>query len=330
MSKKEDRGFSKDLKFLILDNLKRGEGYVSGEELAHRLKITRQSLWKHISKLQEKGYEIVAVPHLGYRLISSPDKLYPWEIACGLQTKFIGRRIYHFEETSSTQDIAWRLGLKNLGEGTLVVSERQKKGRGRLYREWFSPYGGIYFSLILKPDFILINEIPQIALLASLGCVYGIKEATGLQCSLKWPNDILIAEKKVGGILCELSAEQDRINFIILGVGINVNTRVLPSQATSLFLSTKRKFCRILILQRVLEQIEILYDRAKNKGFSSILEEWEKFSFLWGKRIKVNILDRKIEGEAVGIDSKGYLLLRIDSGSVEKVSAGDVLKVDSP
>lgn len=316
-----------DINYSVLETLKSTSDYISGEELAQRLRISRQALWKHISKLSERGYKISAVPHLGYRLISIPDKLYPWEIKENLPTKYMGKIIYHYNNVDSTQEIAWQLGLNGLPEGTVVIAETQKKGRGRLKRTWFSPPGGIYLSLILKPSFILINEIPRITILAGLACIYAIKKATKIECSLKWPNDIFLGEKKLGGILSEINAEQDKVNFVVLGIGINVNTKDLPPEATSLFLYTQRRFLRREIVKHLLEEMEALYEKARKEGFDSILKQWQNFCCLWNKKIKVKILNRQISGIAVGIDRNGYLLVKKENQDIELISAGDVTKI---
>lgn len=322
--------FSSQPKYLILEELKRQTHYVSGEDLASKLNITRQALWKHITTLQQKGYQIVAVPHLGYKLISCPDKLYPWEIQYNLNTKFIGRNIYHYEVTKSTQDIGWQLGLENQPQGTLVVSERQTKGRGRLRRNWISPKGGLYFSLLLKPAFITPNRISQITLLSGLSCIHAIKEKTEIECSLKWPNDILLNHKKVGGILCELNAESDRVNFVVVGIGINTNTsqKLLPPEASSLCIEKNSNINKVKLLKAILENIEKFYISLKNKGFPSIRQKWEESSFLWGKRVKVKTLSEEIEGQAEGIDEMGCLILRRNMAHIEKIFAGDVVKVE--
>lgn len=311
---------------LILETLKQSAGYVSGEEIAFKLKITRQGLWKHIAKLTRQGYKVSAVPHLGYKLVSVPDKLYPYEIQYRLNNKFIGKNIYYYEETVSTQNTAWELALDNSADGTLVVSESQAKGRGRLGRKWISAKGGIYFSLILRPKFIRLQDIPQITLLAAVSCIYGLKKTVDLEYSLKWPNDILLGDKKLGGILCEMDAEQDKVNFIVLGIGINANTRDLPAAAISLFQYTAKKFSRAQILRNILEQFETLYIRAEQESFSFVLKQWESLCRLWGERVRVNVLDREVEGVAVGIDKKGYLLLRKDNREIETIYSGDVFK----
>lgn len=338
---------SGDFKYVILEALKGQEGYLSGEDLAKKLGITRQALWKHIAKLQEKGYEIAAVPHLGYQLISCPDKLYPWEIQHKLSTKFMGKDIHHYEIIPSTQDIAVDLGVKGFPEGTLVVSERQTRGRGRLRRNWVSPYGGVYFSLLLRPDFISLEQVSCITLLAGLGCIYGIKRSINISGFLKWPNDIFLNGKKLGGILCEVDAEADRVNSVVVGIGINVNPvrdnggysvgdkisngvntlEKLPPYATSLFRETGKRVNRVELLKKILEEIERLYFLLEKEGFSLIRQEWQEFCFLRGERVRVKTLNREIEGEAAGIDEKGHLVLKTGAGRIEKISAGDVEKL---
>lgn len=319
-----------DLDYKILAALKGSKDYISGEDFGARFGISRQGLWKHINKLVDKGYEISAAPHLGYQLISSPDKLYPFEIQYGLNTKVIGKNIHYEESCGSTQDIAWVLAEQNCAHGTVVVSETQKKGRGRMRRRWVSSRGGLYFSIVLRPDFVLVNEIAGITLLLGLACLYGIKEVTGIECSLKWPNDLFLGNKKAAGILCEVSAEQDRVRFIAAGIGINVNTRDLPHGAVSLFLESKKKFNRVSVLQAILFQTERVYEKARRNGFSPIFKEWQKHCSLWGRRIQVKVMHKKIEAEAVGIDEQGYLILRRDNGLLEKICSGDVIKVNPP
>jgi len=315
---------------LIVEALKADPGgYISGEDLARKLKISRQALWKHISSLTERGYDITAVPHLGYKLISSPDKLYPEEIKSGLNTKFIGKQVYHYQSLDSTQDLVWKLGLEGQTEGLVVFAETQKKGKGRMQRKWISPSGGIYFSLLLRPKSFSLDEVSQISLVISLACVKAIKKATGIECQVKWPNDIVLAEKKLGGILCEINAETDRIHFLVVGVGININSKDLPLEAASLLLHAKQKFNRLDIAKAILEEIDSCYLKAQNQGFLDLLKEWSQLCSLWGRRLRVKILERAIEGEAQGIDERGYLLLRDNNGLLEKVSAGDIVKVNS-
>ena len=311
----------------ILDFLKRKQDYLSGDQISHRLGITRQALWKHIQELKNLGYDIVAVPHLGYRLISSPDRLFPYEATQGLDTKFIGKKIYYFDGVPSTMNIAMQLGIKGAPEGTLVVAEYQTKGRGRLGRSWFSPkYKGIYLSLLLKPK-ILPIDAPILTLLAAVSICEAVKAITGLDTQIKWPNDILIHHKKLGGILTELSAEMDEINFVIIGIGLNVNNdkKTLVSGATSLREQKKENINRINLMQEILRRIETNYLSFQERGAHPLIEKWREHSITLGKRIKVYSHKEHIEGEAIDIDMDGGLLVRKDSGVIEKVMAGDVV-----
>ena len=311
----------------ILDFLKRRPDYISGEELSSHLKISRQALWKHIQELKGIGYDIVAVPHLGYRLISSPDRLFPQEVNYQLNTKFIGKKIFYFEAVLSTMDIAMQLGIKGYPCGTVVLAETQTKGRGRLSRQWYSPkYKGIYLSLILRPK-IPPNHTPILTLMAAISIVEAIKETAGLDAKIKWPNDILLHNEKLGGILTELNAEMDMIRFVIVGIGLNVNNdrKALLANATSLKEQKKEDIDRVSLLKEMLRKIEANYAVFQEKGSLTIVEKWRQFSITLGKRVKIICQKGHLEGEAVDIDTDGGLLLRKDSGIVEKIMAGDVV-----
>lgn len=310
----------------ILDFLKRKQDYVSGDQISHRLGISRQALWKHIQELKDMGYDIVAVPHLGYRLISIPDRLFPFEVTQGLDTKFIGKKIYYFDGVSSTMSVAMQLGIKGTPEGTLVLAEYQTKGRGRLGRAWFSPkYRGIYLSLILKPK-TLPAQASMLTLLAAVSICEAIKEVIGLDAQIKWPNDILLYHKKLGGILTELNAEMDKVNFVIIGIGLNVNNdkKTLISGATSLREQKKENINRISLLQEILRKVETNYFLFQEKGTHPIIEKWREYNITLGKRVKIYCQKEHIEGQAIDIDIDGGLLVRKDSGVVERVVAGDV------
>jgi len=311
----------------IIDFLTKKQDYVSGEEISQRLGISRQALWKHIQELKELGYDIVAVPHLGYRLESSPDRLFPSQIRRHLSTKFIGKKIYYFDSVSSTMDIAVELGLKGLAEGTLILAEAQSKGRGRLGRVWLSPkYKGIYLSLILKPK-ILPNQASILTLLAAVSICEAIKEITGLDVQIKWPNDILIHGKKLGGILTELNAEMDEARFVVIGIGLNANNdaKSLIAGATSLKEQGKENINRIELLQELLLKIEENYALFQKKGSQPIIEKWRDYNITLGRRVAVFVHKEHIEGEAVDIDIDGGLLIRRDSGVTEKVMSGDIV-----
>jgi BirA family biotin operon repressor/biotin-[acetyl-CoA-carboxylase] ligase len=224
-------------------------------------------------------------------------------------------------------DVAYRLAEDNAPEGVVVFSEEQSHGRGRMGRVWVSPQGmGIYFSLILRPK-ILPLEAAKITLLAAVGTAIAIRKMSLLSPKILWPNDILINNRKVCGILIELSAELDRVKFLILGVGINVNTPkdVLPKGATSIREELGRKISRIEMAREVLRQIERYYFLFKQKKFSSIVREWKELSAILGSHIKVVLQGKTIEGQAQDINSHGALVVRLDNGFLEHIWAGDVV-----
>jgi len=311
----------------ILDYLDKQNDYLSGDQISKCLGISRQGLWKHIQELKDSGYEIVAVPHLGYRLESSPDRLFPFEVNRLLHTKFVGKKIYYHDYLASTMDLAMQLGMQNAPGGTLVLAESQTKGRGRLGRNWFSPkYKGIYLSLILRPK-ILPLASPILTLLSAVSICEAVKNITGLDVQIKWPNDILIHHKKISGILTEMNAELDKVNFVVIGIGLNVNNekKSLIAQASSLKEQLGQTVNRVVLLQELLRRLEENYFLLEDKGNQAIVNKWRNFNLSLGKRVKIYCQDKHIEGQAVDIDIDGSLLIRKDSGLVAKVSSGDVM-----
>ncbi|MCM8796482.1 MAG: biotin--[acetyl-CoA-carboxylase] ligase [Candidatus Omnitrophica bacterium] len=311
----------------ILDLLKRKTNYISGDFLAQRLGISRQALWKHIQDLKELGYDIVAVPHLGYRLQATPDRLFDCEVSRNLNTRILGRKIYYFESITSTMDAAMELGIKGAPEGSVVIAEAQTRGRGRLGRVWFSPkYKGIYFSVILRPKLAPAN-ISILTLLAAVSVVEAVKKIAGVDTEIKWPNDILLENKKLGGILTELNAEMDKVNFVIIGIGLNVNNdkRFLPSGAISLKEKSAQETSRIELLQEILRRLETNYFILGHKGSKAIIERWREYAITLHRRVKVYCQGQYIEGEVVNIDTDGGLLVRKDSGVIQKIFSGDLI-----
>lgn len=305
------------------------EGWVSGAKLAEELMISRVAVWKHIKALEADGYLIESRAARGYRLIAIPDLLLPFEIRRGLKTKFVGRRIFHYEEVSSTQEVAKRLATEGgEEEGALVVAESQTAGRGRRNRGWCSPRGGLYLSIILKPK-MPPSRAPLMALLAGLAIAKTIRKICGLKAELKWPNDILIRGKKVGGILIEIAAEADLISWIVVGIGLNANVRLsslspeLRMTATSLEEECKEKVSRVEILRKLLEEVEHLCQILKEEGAEAILKEWKSMTNIMGVPVRVTNGD-VIEGVAVDLDQEGALIIKTYEGKIRRVVAGDV------
>ncbi|MDD4899555.1 MAG: biotin--[acetyl-CoA-carboxylase] ligase [Candidatus Omnitrophica bacterium] len=311
----------------IIEILKSKSGYVSGEEISDHLRLSRQALWKHIQELRDSGYDIVAVPHLGYQLVQLPDRLFPQEIGSGLETKFIGKKIHYQEKVSSTMDLALNLGLQGASEGTVIVTESQSKGRGRLGRNWISPkYKGIYFSVILRPK-ISPLQASLLTILCAVGLCEAIKENAQIEPQIKWPNDLLINQKKIAGILTELNAEMDEVRFVNIGIGLNVNTekKALISSATSLKEELGKEVNRVELLKAILRRIETNYLLFRENRRKEIIEKWREYNTTLGKRVKILVRNQHLEGQAVDIDLDGALLVRKDSGVVQKISSGDII-----
>jgi len=303
--------------------------FVSGEQISHSLKVTRAAVWKHIEKLRQMGYEIDAVPHLGYRLRKTPDKLYPFEVLPSLKTVSIGRRILYYNELDSTNITACEFAKKSKGEGTVILAEKQNKGRGRLSRHWVSPAGkGIYMSVILRPD-MPTYQAPLITLMAAVSLTQAVRQACHIQAYIKWPNDIIAGGRKIAGILTEMEAEPDRIKFIILGIGINVNTPLgqLPKSAASISHISGKPVSRRDLLTAVLERLEYNYIWIKKCGFSDLRLAWKDMSATLGKRVRASCMRSVIEGIAYDIDMDGALNIQMDNGKTEKVIVGDLAEL---
>lgn len=313
----------------IIYFLKKSNNYISGEEISRSLEISRAGIWKYIQELRKEGYEIVAVPHLGYKLIASPDKLLPEEIQFNLRTKVLGRRIIYHQTVASTMEVAFKCGLEGVPEGTVVCAERQTKGRGRLGRSWASPKRkGIYASIILRPKLPPV-EVAKLTLLCAVAVTEAIINTTGVKALIKWPNDVLVSQKKLAGILTEMNAEMDQVKFVVVGIGINVNAVLsdLVKGATSLKMETEKQFSRVDILQEILRQIEEWYGRFKAQGFRSVASRWRELSVTLKRRVRIIDPSGYIEGEALDIDYDGGLLIRQDSGVIVKRMAGDVVQL---
>lgn len=312
----------------VLNFLRHNRGrFLSGEELSRRLKVSRSAVWKEMENLRVLGYEIEAKPHEGYRLIGIPDKMFGDEIACGLKTRWLGRRnLFAYQTLDSTNDAAARLGEESLEEGACVFAEFQKKGRGRLGRVWTAPRGeNILFSTLLRPK-LTPAEASKVTLMAAVSAVKAVRDMTGVVLGIKWPNDVVYRGKKVCGILTEMSAELDRVRYVVLGIGINVNSssRHLPPGAVSLKEICGRRLCRLELAGQILNRLEEDYTLLKEGRFEELVHEWENFSVLSGKRVTVNLLERKVQGVVSGVDKEGALWIRADNGLQERVLSGDV------
>jgi BirA family transcriptional regulator, biotin operon repressor / biotin---[acetyl-CoA-carboxylase] ligase len=319
----------KEQRELVLKSLQQ-EQHVSGEALGRKLNISRTAVWKHIKELRKRGYQIESSPKSGYTFIKSTTLLLPEEIKLDLNTKNMGQHVVHYDEVSSTQDIAAQLARSGAAEGTLVIAEMQKKGRGRKGRSWASlPSGGIYLSLILRPN-LMPSKVVQIPLIAGVAMTKAIRETVPLQTMIKWPNDILIGKKKVGGILTEMSSEIDGVNYVVLGIGLNVNMPAslfdedISDIATSLIDECRKYTSRVKLVQSFLREFELIYKKYLAFGFSSVRDEWKIFNHTIGSQVKITDSGTDIEGEAIDIDNDGFLVVRKENGDIRRIISGDV------
>ncbi len=311
----------------IVSFFKSRQGCFLSEETSATLGISKQALWEGIQELRRLGYDIVSVPHRGYQLISSPDRLYPVEIQSGLQTNAFGKRIVYLDQAVSTMDEALILGLEGADEGTLVVAEEQQRGRGRLGRSWNSPrYQGIYASLIVRPQ-VPCDAAAVLTLASAVAICEAVSGEAGVQCRIKWPNDIMAGSGKLGGILTEMKADKERVSFVTIGFGLNVNTpeKDLVEGAASLSGISGQAYSRSLLLQHILNRLERAYELFQQGRSAEIIQRGREFSETLGKRVRVDLARGQISGEAVDIDRDGGLLVRRESGIVEKVMSGDVV-----
>lgn len=306
--------------------------FLSGEALAQGEGVSRAAVWKAVTNLRKAGYKIPGSPRRGYRLLEPPDLLTPQEVEPHLRTKVMGRHGYHHcRELSSTNDRAKALAAEGCPEGTLVVAEAQTAGRGRLGRSWHSPLGsGLYFSLVLRPKFAP-QLAPRITLLGGVALCRAIRELTAVQAGIKWPNDVLVKQRKVGGILTEMEAEADAIHYLILGFGVNVNMESCDFppllKATSLMLETGMRQPRAQLLARILLEVETLWNRLLSNGFGPVAEAWREMSVTLGRLVGVEKEEETVVGRAQDIDEQGALLVTDQGGHLHRITYGEVLHV---
>lgn len=306
------------------------EDYVSGEQLSQKLGCSRTAVWKHIQTLRRQGYTFDAVPRLGYRLVSKPSRFDVAKFERLLQTRAFGRNLTYVEQTTSTQSIAHELMNAGSGEGTLVIAEQQSQGKGRMGRGWFSPAGkGLWFTLLLEPR-ISLQTASQLTYLCAIALCRTVKQQLGIHAVIKWPNDVLIDFKKVCGILLESSAEDDRLNYIAAGVGLNVNFEAddfpqeLADKVTSLKLAAGRTVDREQLLAGLLLELETLYALFLSKGFEPIRLLWETYSVTVREWLDIRTVRGTVSGKVIGMDVDGALLLELSNGERVRIFSGDV------
>ncbi|KXA88633.1 hypothetical protein AKJ39_02370 [candidate division MSBL1 archaeon SCGC-AAA259J03] len=307
----------------ILRNLKKSETFLSGEELAKPLGVSRISVWKHIQNLKKMGYEIESKRGEGYKLLEPPDKLLPPEIL-PLDTEIVGREIIHYEEVKSTN-----LKMREKSEeeeGLIILAERQTEGKGRLGRNWKSPKGGIWMSVLLKPNIPPV-ETPLLTMISSTSVFESLQEI-GIEGSIKWPNDVLVDGEKICGILTEMDAEMGALNYVIIGIGLNVNfdKNELPDTgATTVQSILEEKVDRKALTGSIITNLDKWYRKLKKNSKEEILDSWRANSHNLGRKVDVEMVTgESFTGTAVDFTDTGGLVVKGENGSERTFLSGDV------
>jgi len=325
----DNPGLVKVLKFLQTHNTE----YLSGQDLSDVLRISRVAIWKHIKKIQELGYVVESKQKLGYKLISNSNLLLPWEITNGLKTKTIGQQAYYFDSLESTQNQALKMADDPTNNGSVIIAEKQTGGKGRSGRKWISPKGGIWLSLILYPKFdISITTLFPIA--SSLALSKSIEQVFKISPELKWPNDLTIKSKKIAGMLVDVSLESNKIEKLVLGVGINFDVDVksiekklknTPNFYGVASLGDYKKDVKApYFVQVFFIELEKIYESLNKKDIKKIISEWTKRSSTIGKEVEIETVNGKIKGKAMKIDDDGSLVVN-SNNKITKIIAGDVI-----
>ena len=313
----------------ILNELKYAKDYVSGEYLSSALNVSRTSIWKHIKSLKSKGYVIDGISNKGYKLISSPDSLNAVEISPLIKTIKIGKNIVHYDNIDSTNIKAKELAKNGADDGTIVISEEQSLGSGRLNRIWKSPKGGIWFTIILKPNIPPI-EAPKITQIAA-AAVYKTLSDFNINTTIKWPNDILLNNKKICGILTEMKCDMDRVHYLVVGIGMNINIEAtdfndtLKLIATSLKIEYNKEFKRSEILSKFLSHFEKLYDNFINSSdLSETITICRENSNLFGKQAKLITYNNEEIVTCLSLSDSGNLIVKDSNGNEKVVITGEI------
>ncbi len=321
--------------FKVLEILEKSDGPVPGSEISKSLSISGSSVWKHINELRMIGYDIGASDDDGYVLKRSMMDFRPHAVYRHLKTKVIGRRMRYFESIPSTiwfgKDLAEQGSLEDL-HGMVIIAEEQTGGVGRMGRAWVSPSGGIWITIILTPE-VPIDHLFMLTLAGSVSVARVLRKMFDIGALIKWPNDIIIGDKKVAGILLELGAEGTEVKYCLVGMGIDANISVndlnesIRSMITSISHEVDHDVDRAALLAAILKEFEVRYDMIAQGEYDAVIREWKNFSSTIGRRVRINTLKNSFEGEAIDIDPSGALVVRKDNGKIEKVIAGDCVHI---
>ncbi len=306
---------------------------ISGTKIAREIGVTRSSVWRWIQALRSLGVSVKGHPGAGYQLEKLPDVLAPKLLRPGLAGTAFAKRIHHFFKVDSTNTVAMRLGEEDEPHAAVVVAEEQAAGRGRAGRQWHSEKSsGIYLTVLLRPA-IPPAHAPLMTLLAGLAARDAVLEQTGLSADIRWPNDLLLSGKKFCGILTEMHAEPDKVRFLIIGIGLNVNHAKFPDDiariATSLRVESGRPHSRLELLVKLLRHLDRYYHQFLAAGAAPILSRFEEVSsYARGKRVRVATGGGSYAGTTAGLDPSGLLRVQRDDGATEAVLSGDITEAN--
>ena len=317
------------MKTKLLYLLRNARQHISGQELCSHFGVTRTAVWKTVNQLKDQGYVIESIPNKGYRLISSPDILDSWEIGSRILNQSFVKKVYYYDEVDSTNNKIRQLAEDmEGGDPFIVIAEHQSGGKGRRGKSWESPSGtGIWMSLLLKPD-MMPGQAVMLTLVAGLAVSEAVREITGAESLIKWPNDIVVNGKKVCGILTEMTAEPDHINYVVIGLGINVNTQAFPdeiSTATSLRLETGKNVTRAELTEQILYKFEKYYKIFLETKDMSVLKELYNNNLVnINREVKIIQRDDKFIALSSGINDMGELLITCPDGTKKVINSGEV------
>ena len=314
----------------VLDTLRQSGGFVSGEAISQSLGISRNAVHKHVNSLRRRGYRIVGISRRGYKLEQEPSTLAMTRVAEITRQCALGHYYRHYDEIGSTNAEAKALATEGAPEGTVVIAECQTAGRGRLGRRWSSPTGkGLLFSVVLRPS-MSMSDAHMLTLVAAVAVADAIESHTRISLKIKWPNDLFVDDKKVGGILMEVAGQQDEVDWIVLGIGINANTEfvelpvALRRTATSLLMEGGAPIDRSSLLAALLLSIEHQYTHALADGFGDVVTGFRQRDYLLSKSVSVETRDGRVTGRASGIDDRGALLVELPQQRIRRFHSGDV------
>ncbi len=312
----------------IVNILADADDYVSRYTISNKLGISRQTVRKSIDNLRKRGYEFEFLKRLGYKLTAFPDSVDVGVLKLLLNNKIIGKSILVLDSVDSTNDYIKRIGNSRAANGTVVVAREQKNGKGRLGRSWQSKKDeSIMLSILLKPN-ITPSQVSQITPLVGLAVCKALREVTKLNCMIKWPNDIVVGSKKLVGILTEMSTERDSVEYIVTGIGINVDQTDFPDEiahkATSILLETGKHFDKNRLLINVLEQLEKEFSETNLELTPDALEQYVNMCISIGKSVRFMRGTRQMCGTAVDVAVDGQLQVVLPDGSPCLVNSGEV------